>query len=91
MAGGGYFETKFINVIKEKKLCVDMKWREMSSKMTAGCQGDFRQSKMAASGQVNKFQYKIKLSIDMKWREMRSNWFSVIQYKGDIQLSHTCK
>ena len=32
MAAGGHFENKF----KKKKLCIDLKWREMRSKVIFG-------------------------------------------------------
>ena len=77
----------FENVVqKNKKIAY---WSEMARN---GIKSDFRSSKMAAGGHFVKTSlWKQKFSIYVKWREMRSNWFSVIQYKGDIQLSHTCK
>ena len=50
---------------KEKKLCIDLKWREMRSKMIFGHPKGT--SKMAAGGHFEKIIQKKKLRIDLKW------------------------
>ena len=57
MAAGSHFEETKL------KLRIDMKWREMRSKV------NFRSTKMAAGSY---FVKKKELCIDLKWREMRS-------------------
>ena len=56
MATGGHFEKKF----KKIKLRIDLKWREMRSKVIFG------HPKWLPAAILKK------LNIDLKWREMRS-------------------
>ena len=71
MAAGGHFEKK----IKTKKLYIDLKWREMRTKVIFGHK-KWPKTDFQKGGQrpfCKKQIHKKKLCIDLKWREKKSS------------------